>query len=99
LESSSEMAPEMLSIPAHLTSASGILSNEQANALEAALPKALRGYDWVLAYSLTMHGASVSTLLQRTREHPRSLVVIKDSSGGVFGGFAGESRWMLFHIH
>ena len=75
-----------------LTTRSSILSDAHVVALESELPKSLRGYDWTCVYSLLVHGASAPTLLLRTRACTHTLIVILDSLGGVFGGFAGDSE-------
>ena len=72
---------------AHGTS---ILSVWQSSLLAASLPLAVAGDTWVLAYSLARHGASLPALVSRARDFERSLVVIQDESGAVFGGYAAE---------
>jgi TLD len=60
--------------------------------LEAALPSSVKGYDWTCVYSLSAHGATLRTLVARCREEETTLMLIRDNTGAVFGGFATE-RW------
>lgn len=67
---------------------SNIMQAEQALALEKALPEAHQGYAWRLLYSLAENGASLTTLLLKSRKIQPTLLVVRDTRGCVFGGFA-----------
>ena len=75
----------------HESETTSILSTWQERLLAASLPAAAAGDTWVLAYSLARHGASLSTLVARSREYERSIVVMQDETGTVFGGYSPES--------
>jgi len=75
----------------HMEGHSDILSKSQVKALEGALPGHHQGYKWVLLYSIRQQGASLLTLFNRTRRQRPTLVVLRDSGGGIFGGFATDA--------
>mmetsp|Transcript_51105 Transcript_51105/g.121421 ORF Transcript_51105/g.121421 Transcript_51105/m.121421 type:complete len:400 (-) Transcript_51105:260-1459(-) len=50
--------------------------------------------EWVLAYSPKAHGVSLATFYRNVEKCRRTLVLIADTQGFVFGGFAPEA-WLL----
>lgn len=42
---------------------------------------AFSGYEWVLMYSMSKHGASLSTLVSKTRGLPSSIIFIETTTG------------------
>lgn len=58
--------------------------------LTAALPPSERARNWLLLYGSARDGASCSTLLWRATRTPHAsiLIVIEDTWGHIFGGFA-----------
>lgn len=62
-----------------------VLTPELVAELRELLPCYLRFADWELAYSPSVHGTSLSTFY-RQQAGP-NIIVIKDSSGGLFGAF------------
>eukprot|EP01034_Spumella_vulgaris_P021734 gene21734-27787_t len=69
---------------------SSILSERHIHQLEAILPQSYQCYDWRLLYRLSIHGASLSTMLNRAQGVPNSLLVVRDSNGAVFGALISE---------
>ncbi|TFY50507.1 hypothetical protein EVG20_g11476, partial [Dentipellis fragilis] len=69
-----------------------VLSEGAANEIWPYLPALARlPKTWNLLYSLDQHGISLQTLYSRCENHlGGALVVIKDSSGAVFGVWMGE---------
>ncbi|XP_071490061.1 MTOR-associated protein MEAK7-like [Diadema antillarum] len=57
------------------------------------LPHELRR-EWRFLYSLAVHGSSFSTLLSHIQGKGPSIILIRDTEGRTFGGFASES-WRL----
>ncbi|KAJ8603345.1 hypothetical protein CTAYLR_004260 [Chrysophaeum taylorii] len=71
---------------------SAILTPDLLSALEGTLPRALRGYNWKLAYSLQDHGANIGTFFARTQHESPTMLVVETGTGEVLGGFA-STRW------
>eukprot|EP00445_Apocalathium_hangoei_P017528 CAMPEP_0203901240 /NCGR_PEP_ID=MMETSP0359-20131031/43436_1 /ASSEMBLY_ACC=CAM_ASM_000338 /TAXON_ID=268821 /ORGANISM="Scrippsiella Hangoei, Strain SHTV-5" /LENGTH=430 /DNA_ID=CAMNT_0050824873 /DNA_START=35 /DNA_END=1327 /DNA_ORIENTATION=+ len=65
-----------------------ILTPALASELRELLPCHLRYVDWELGYSPSVHGTSMSTFY-RCQAGP-NLVVVRDTQGGLFGGFATQ---------
>lgn len=61
--------------------------------LNATLPATLR-HRWRLLFSTKTHGESFQSLLHQITHQGPTLVIIKDSDGHVFGGFASAS-WAI----
>ena len=57
------------------------------------LPHELRR-EWRFLYSSSIHGSSFSTFLSHIQHKGPSVLLVRDTEGGVFGGFASES-WHL----
>lgn len=62
--------------------------------LAAELPQSLQGYEWHCRYSLSEHGASLSTFLGRCGAEPFTLLVMQDEHGTILGGLATEP-WVM----
>ena len=60
------------------------------------LPLQYREYSWKCAYSLVRDGKSYATLYKKIKGFQGSLLIIKDSGGHVFGGFARQP-WSMNH--
>jgi len=69
-----------------------VLSATQAALLREELPAHLRFQDWRLAYAPQLHGVSMRTFFRR--QAGANVIVVQDSHGGLFGGFAPEP-WRL----
>jgi hypothetical protein len=78
----------------YLAEPSAILTEAQTRMLQVALPSALQGgsHRWELLFTLRRDGANVDTLLRRAAGNPATLLVVRDSRGGVFGMFAA-AQW------
>ena len=59
-------------------------------ALEKALARHNRGYDWKLLYSLQQHGASLGTMYRNVYKKSPTIIIIETTKGDVFGGFASK---------
>lgn len=66
-----------------------LLSTAQAMELHQCLPLHLQFVSWRMVFSTAGHGASLRTLY-RSQVGP-NIVVVRDSKGKVFGGFACEA--------
>eukprot|EP00931_Biecheleriopsis_adriatica_P109790 TRINITY_DN84045_c0_g1_i1.p1 TRINITY_DN84045_c0_g1~~TRINITY_DN84045_c0_g1_i1.p1 ORF type:complete len:337 (+),score=62.73 TRINITY_DN84045_c0_g1_i1:93-1103(+) len=66
-----------------------MLSAEVAAELRECLPTYLKFRDWQLAYSPRVHGTSMNTFY-RQQVGP-NILVVRDASGGLFGGFTTEA--------
>ena len=73
------------------TEKSEILSDIQISNLVENLPSMLKMADWSLAYSINRDGVSMGTFFQQCKDWRYALLVIKDTSGWVFGGFTCET--------
>ena len=67
-----------------------ILNADTISFLVDALPSSCKDYSWVRTFSLGTEGKSFSHFSRKIKGYVRSLIVIKDSAGAVFGGFASE---------
>eukprot|EP00299_Pterocystis_sp_00344_P014602 c7242_g1_i1.p1 GENE.c7242_g1_i1~~c7242_g1_i1.p1 ORF type:complete len:475 (-),score=109.22 c7242_g1_i1:50-1474(-) len=79
-----------------LTPESDILTATHIPLIARGLPVSLQFSDWVLLYSLSKHGISLNTFYRLTEDQGPTVIVIRASSGCVFGGFATES-WRPEH--
>jgi hypothetical protein len=68
----------------------GVVARPLAAALEAALPDVSRGRRWCRLFSLRAHGASLGTLLRRTRGVAPTLLAVRVADARVVGGFVSE---------
>ncbi|XP_014505941.1 TLD domain-containing protein 2 isoform X1 [Vigna radiata var. radiata] len=73
--------------PPAISEPSMLVSNGLRDAVYASLPAVLHGRKWLLLYSTSKHGISLSTLYRRSMLWPGvSLLVVGDRKGAVFGG-------------
>ncbi|KAJ1281107.1 hypothetical protein BS78_04G282800 [Paspalum vaginatum] len=85
LEESKEIA-SFSNLPT-MSEPSVLLSELMQSILYASLPVLAQGRNWVLLYSTSRHGISLSTLYRRSTLCPGfSLLVVGDKGGTVFGG-------------
>lgn len=83
--------------PAPLVNASTILRPEYDAGLTRIrnlLPERYSYRSWMLIYSTYHHGMSLRTFYTAASQYEASLLLIEDSKGNVFGGFAG-SPWEI----
>jgi hypothetical protein len=74
-----------------LLSSSFILQPDHVSFLvENALPITCKDYSWVRAFSLGSDGKSFTNFQRKIKSHMGSILVIKDSTGRIFGGYASE---------
>jgi len=66
-----------------------ILSANLASELQSRLPAYLRFLEWELAYSPRLHGTSLRTFYRH--QIGPNIIVMRDTGGGLFGGFAPEA--------
>jgi len=74
-----------------------ILSAEQRARLIPELPVSLSLSDWLLLYSTEQHGCSLRTFYHHLESAGPSLLLVLDSTGGVFGGFASDPWHVSSH--
>ncbi|CAL9734004.1 oxidation resistance protein 1 [Monosporozyma servazzii] len=74
-----------------------LLNKEMGQELRTLFPSRIQLYmDWTLVYSLEQHGASLQSLygnIEKTQIPKRRvgyLLVVRDSRGGIFGGYCNE---------
>eukprot|EP00971_Amphidinium_carterae_P061226 1212122-Amphidinium_carterae.1 len=80
-------------------SESTLLTEELAECLFEYLPVSVRlpgSSQWVLAYSPKAHGVSLHTFYRNVEKCRRTLVLIADTQGFLFGGFTPET-WKPHH--
>eukprot|EP00743_Colponemidia_sp_Colp-15_P003565 GILK01003846.1.p1 GENE.GILK01003846.1~~GILK01003846.1.p1 ORF type:complete len:607 (+),score=90.01 GILK01003846.1:153-1973(+) len=82
-----------------LLSPSQILDEDQITQIAAALPPLCRLKNWHLLYSPAKHGTSINTFYRKTAKQGPTIVVIKDTLGYVFGGFASEAWHISPHFY
>ncbi|KAJ1442643.1 TLD-domain-containing protein [Ochromonadaceae sp. CCMP2298] len=75
-------------------SGSTILTHEQVQQIESGLPEVYQCYDWQRVYSLTEDGADVVTMVSKAKKYSKTLLVVKDAEGVVFGALIGEQLKM-----
>lgn len=75
-----------------------ILLQPQMKALleSGGLPQSLNYCKWKRLYSLSRDGDSFETFLRMVEGHNRTVLVVKTSSGQLFGGYA-DTRWEARH--
>eukprot|EP00812_Abedinium_dasypus_P015661 NODE_930_length_1307_cov_180.139776.p1 GENE.NODE_930_length_1307_cov_180.139776~~NODE_930_length_1307_cov_180.139776.p1 ORF type:complete len:354 (-),score=106.21 NODE_930_length_1307_cov_180.139776:228-1289(-) len=73
----------------HVPSFSPLLSRRVVEELQSLLPTSLRFLEWELAYSPRVHGTSMRTFYRR--QLGPNILIVRDSGGGIFGGFAPEA--------
>lgn len=74
-----------------------LMTKEMGQELRALFPSRIQLYtDWTLIYSLEQHGSSLHSLygnIEKTQIPKRRvgyLIVVRDSRGGIFGGYCNE---------
>ena len=85
-----EVAKRFCGISTRILGGSRILTSRQIGQLEAALPTAQQCYDWRLLYRLSQDGNSLPVLLEKAKRAIFSLLVIRDTTGVVFGALITE---------
>eukprot|EP00899_Mesostigma_viride_P026317 jgi/Mesvir1/6870/Mv09039-RA.1 len=73
---------------------SNLLSEDATHALSHWLPTLCWGKPWRLLYSTEKHGISLKTLYRKA-DGP-TILVVRDTAGGIFGGFASETWEVSF---
>jgi hypothetical protein len=71
----------------------GVLTVRQACILELSLSQAYRGRQWTRLFLLSQHGASLSTLLRRTRGVAPTLLCLRTDMGDTLGAFSPSPWW------
>lgn len=61
------------------------------------LPSALQ-HQWRLLFSTQIHGESFSSFIHQISNQGPVLIVVRDTNGGIFGGFASESWTIKSHF-
>jgi hypothetical protein len=74
-----------------------LAAGDVVHALHRCLPGFLRVNSWSLLFSNTVHGNSLATLLRKCDHKGASFLVVQDTHGRVFGGFASSS-WTSEHV-
>ncbi|RLN57653.1 hypothetical protein BBJ29_000382 [Phytophthora kernoviae] len=82
-----------------LLDASSILSLEHIAYIDHALPITSQLCRWFRIYSMEVNGSSLETLLILAKKQTPTLLVVKDSEGNVFGGFASDEWHHAFHYY
>eukprot|EP01122_Echinamoeba_exundans_P007366 TRINITY_DN224_c0_g1_i1.p1 TRINITY_DN224_c0_g1~~TRINITY_DN224_c0_g1_i1.p1 ORF type:complete len:1042 (-),score=192.97 TRINITY_DN224_c0_g1_i1:54-3179(-) len=75
----------------HLLDQSNIIDNKHVAQLSSHLPLRQRFSNWKLKFSTELHGTSLITFFAKVKGESPTLIIIKDSDGYVFGGFASEA--------
>merc|ERR1719232_2434578 len=78
--------------PEVLLSTPHILSESLMHELNQVLPCVVRCMTWRRVYSLNRDGDSFGTFLNKVQNHSRTLLVIRNTNGFIFGGFA-DTEW------
>lgn len=74
----------------HLIDPSNIINDSHIQQLSSHLPLRQRYCNWKLLFSTAQHGTSLITFFSKVKGESPTLIIIKDSDGYVFGGFASE---------
>ena len=82
-----------LTVPRSREPFTGILTPRQASCLLRSLPPSLRPVRWFRAYRLVEHGASLSTLLRRSRGLSPTVLALRTAEGVVMGAFCPSPWW------
>jgi len=69
------------------------MSSSEVLFLNSILPHDLKT-EWRLLFSTSRHGQSFSTLVAKILDKGPSLLIVKDTDGYVFGGFASV-KWVV----
>lgn len=69
---------------------SEILTEKHIKQIENSLSKKNQNYDWKLLYRLSLHGASLSTMITKAKSYSPLLLIIQDSNNTIFGAFIND---------
>ncbi|XP_049849821.1 uncharacterized protein LOC126320402 isoform X2 [Schistocerca gregaria] len=78
---------------------SAILTTEELKLLARALPPRFRLSNWKLLYSSRIHGISIHTLYNRTRDQGPSYLLIEDECRFQFGAYLSDSWAIRDHYY
>jgi hypothetical protein len=67
-----------------------LLSLEIVWTLRMHVPQRFKYHDWKLAFSTAVHGTSLLTFYKQLENKSPTILVIRDTDGHLFGGFASE---------
>eukprot|EP01125_Pyxidicula_operculata_P011027 TRINITY_DN360_c14_g1_i1.p1 TRINITY_DN360_c14_g1~~TRINITY_DN360_c14_g1_i1.p1 ORF type:complete len:363 (-),score=116.14 TRINITY_DN360_c14_g1_i1:60-1034(-) len=67
-----------------------MLKKENFEMLRDTLPLRLRDYNWQCIFTTTQHGYNINTFFSVVAEAGPTILLIEDTNGHVFGGFASE---------
>ena len=102
-QTSSFSAEGMVVPPKHLvpdgpfpgmTSKSELINEELVRCLTSAVPPRFRHSTWNLIYSTNKHGISLQTLYRKAAGVVPTILLVKDSSDFIFGGYCSEA-WKM----
>ncbi|KAH7474524.1 TLD domain-containing protein 2 [Phytophthora ramorum] len=82
-----------------LMDTSNILTLEHIAYIDHALPITSQLCRWFRIYSVEANGSSLETLLILAQKQSPTLLVVKDTEGNVFGGFASDEWHRAFHYY
>lgn len=71
-----------------------LLDDYFANKLMQELPESCQGYNLKLIYKLSIDGSNLETFYNKNEGYSKSLVIIKDDGGALFGCFA-PAQWLV----
>ncbi len=71
---------------------SAILTEEMLESLGTKMSLVYRMEDWEVMFAISEDGVSLRTFFHSASTHNPSVILVKDSEGGVFGAFASE-QW------
>ena len=89
-DSSMNSAPLIQFVPKK-SDKSDILNDYQISNILQHFPPMIRPKDWDLVFSINRDGVSVGTFYERCRDFSKTLLVVQDTHGWVFGGFCNET--------
>lgn len=68
-----------------------LLQLEVVWAMRGSVPNRFRYHDWKLLFSTAMHGTSLLTFYKHLDSKSPTVLVVRDTDGHIFGGFASEA--------
>lgn len=72
-----------------------LLKDKFADMLEKEIPECCQGYNMKLQYKLSVDGCSLNTFYRLNEGYNKSLLIVKDDGGNIFGCFA-PCQWMNY---
>lgn len=75
-----------------------LLPIEVVWAMRGHLPNRFKYHDWKLIFSTAMHGTSLLTYYKALEDKEPTLLVIRDTDGHIFGGFASQAWHISKHF-